>query len=108
MDAGTYTCEKRVERDGVLIAFAGEVMTIEEAEQRGLIGDDAGKPARKSKADLVQEAEELGIELPKKATVDVIRGLIAEFEANAAPADDGSGDLGNGGAGDDDEEGAAE
>ena len=31
-----FTCEERVERDGHLIAFEGEVMTDEEAAKRGL------------------------------------------------------------------------
>lgn len=42
----TYAADKRVERDGVLIAYAGEVMTRDEAERRGLIKD---APAQASK-----------------------------------------------------------
>lgn len=34
---GTYTSEKRVERDGRLVAFEGEVMTMAEAVERGLV-----------------------------------------------------------------------
>ncbi len=32
-----YTSEERVVRDGVLVAFDGEVMTDEEAGRRGLL-----------------------------------------------------------------------
>lgn len=35
--SGTYTCTERVVRGGVLVAFAGEVMTMAEAERRGLL-----------------------------------------------------------------------
>lgn len=37
-----YTSEERVIRDGVLVAFAGEVMTDEEARRRGLLEETVG------------------------------------------------------------------
>ena len=37
---GTYTCTERVVRDGVLVAFAGEVMTMAEAARRGLLAPE--------------------------------------------------------------------
>lgn len=45
MADGIYTSPERVERDGKLIAFAGEVMTADEAVARGLVEDDAPAPA---------------------------------------------------------------
>lgn len=42
---GTYTQPVRVERDGRLVAFAGEVMTMDEAVSRGLVKPE--KPAAK-------------------------------------------------------------
>lgn len=43
MAVGTYTSPKRVERDGRLVAFKGEAMTMDEAVSRGLV-----KPAEKA------------------------------------------------------------
>jgi hypothetical protein len=40
MGAGTYTSPERIERDGYLIAFEGEVMTADEALRRGIDIDD--------------------------------------------------------------------
>lgn len=50
---GTYTSPKRVERDGRLVAFEGEVMTMDEAVQRGLV-----KAAKPKKAPAKGEPEE--------------------------------------------------
>lgn len=49
---GTYTSPERVERDGRLVAFAGEVMTMDEAVARGLVAEKASAPrkGRKPKA----------------------------------------------------------
>ena len=48
--AGVFTAEERVVRDGVLIAFAGEVMTNEEAAERGLVTNEPErKPEPKAK-----------------------------------------------------------
>lgn len=44
---GTYVSKKRVERDGYLIAFEGEQMTMDEAVKRGLVKPEAEKPAPK-------------------------------------------------------------
>lgn len=43
MGAGTYTCPRRVERDGYLVAFEGEVMTMDEAVKRGLVSQEPKK-----------------------------------------------------------------
>ena len=54
MGAGTFTSHERVERDGYLVAFEGEVMTIDEAVQRGLVSQkkteakDGANPKRKT------------------------------------------------------------
>lgn len=44
MLTGMYTAPRRVERDGVLVCFAGESMTMEEARRRGLV--DVGEPEK--------------------------------------------------------------
>jgi enoyl-CoA hydratase/carnithine racemase len=86
--AGVYTAEERVVRDGMLIAFAGEVMTNEEATERGLLVAVEEEPEPKAKTpkdELIERAEALGIDLPKKATVVEIEKLIAAAaEADAA------------------------
>lgn len=47
-----YTSTERVIRDGVLVAFEGEVMTDEEAGSRGLVGTVEVRPRQKrSKAE---------------------------------------------------------
>lgn len=42
-----YTSTERVIRDGVLVAFEGEVMTDEEASSRGLVGAADVSPRQK-------------------------------------------------------------
>ena len=46
---GIYVSPERVERDGRLVAFAGEAMTEDEARARGLIADEP-KPEPKKQA----------------------------------------------------------
>ncbi len=55
---GSYTSPKRVERDGVLVAFEGEAMTMDEAVSRGLVKGEKpkkatakGRPAEAAEAD---------------------------------------------------------
>ena len=77
MANGTFICPERVERGGYLVAFEGEVMTMDEAVKRGLVSDKPEEPkGKKRKADWVAEAEALGIEVPKDATIEDIKGLI--------------------------------
>lgn len=40
MTEGMYTSPKRVERDGYLVAFEGEVMGMDEAARRGLFPEE--------------------------------------------------------------------
>lgn len=95
MAAGTYTSPKRVERDGRLIAFAGEVMTMEEAEKRGLVVEEPNQPEPKAgnlnKDDLIAKCVELGIEVPPKTRKADIEKLLADHEAasgaESAPED---------------------
>lgn len=54
MADGIYTCTERVERDGVLVAFEGERMTMDEAERRGLLDE---KPAKKPAAKRAAKAK---------------------------------------------------
>lgn len=57
---GTYTSPKRVERDGRLVAFEGEVMTMDEAVTRGLVTPEEEKPKapRKRTAKATEEPQE--------------------------------------------------
>lgn len=84
--AGVYTAAERVVRDGVLIAYEGEVMTNEEAAERGLIVIDveSEQKPKTPKEELIERAEALGIDVPKKATIADIEKLIAEADAAAA------------------------
>jgi len=58
---GIWTCPERVERDGYLVAYEGEKMTMAEAERRGLLDENpAKKPAAKkapAKAKKAKKAE---------------------------------------------------
>ena len=57
MATGTYTSPKRVERDGRLVAFEGETMTMDEAIFRGLVKEAKPKaPAKEKKP--AKETEE--------------------------------------------------
>ena len=50
MAEGTYTCPERVERDGWLVAFEGEVMSMDEAVKRGLVTPEQEQaPKRRSR-----------------------------------------------------------
>ena len=49
MANGTFTCPRRVERGGYLVAFEGEVMTMDEAVKRGLVSDEPEEPKRQAK-----------------------------------------------------------
>lgn len=56
---GTYTSPERVERDGRLIAFEGEEMTMDEAVGRGLVTAEKPKAKRAAKPKATaKEAEE--------------------------------------------------
>ena len=56
-----YVSKERVVRDGVLVAFKGEVMTEDEAKKRGIIEEEKPKRAasrkKEKKADEPAEAE---------------------------------------------------
>lgn len=101
MAVGMYVAEKRVERDGVLICFQGERMTMAEARRRGLLGHDEAEPevpepgtepvetdAERVKAlvdsnkldELQVMADERGIAYPKGATKAVIAEAIVASE----------------------------
>lgn len=41
MAGGMYTAPARVVRDGVLVCFAGERMTVDDARRRGLVEESA-------------------------------------------------------------------
>lgn len=50
MAEGTYTSPERVERDGWLVAFEGEEMTMDEAVKRGLVPTEPEpKPKRRTR-----------------------------------------------------------
>lgn len=94
MANGTYTCPERVERDGRLVAFAGEVMTMDEAERRGLASEGRDAPDEKqkkpSKDDLVARCKDLGIDVPAKATKADVEKLLAEHDAASDDGGQGS------------------
>ena len=80
----TYTAPSRIVRGGFLVAFEGEVMTDDEAVERGLVTPAKSEPKPKrnlegmKKAELAAEAERLGIAVPKKATVAQLKVLIEQ------------------------------
>jgi len=47
---GLYTSKERVERDGRLVAYAGEVMSIDEAKRRGIYEHESKKRAPRKRA----------------------------------------------------------
>jgi len=47
---GLYTSKERVERDGRLVAYAGEVMSIDEAQRRGIYEPEPKKRATRKRA----------------------------------------------------------
>lgn len=91
-----YTSHDRVERDGFLVAYAGEVMSDEEAARRGLLvvreshadGSDAGaadgNPAVPTVRELKAILDARGVPYDKKAKKDDLIALVAETE----PTDD--------------------
>ncbi len=58
MAEGTYTSPERVERDGRLVAFEGEVMTMDEAVSRGLVKEAKPKAPAKGNAQKPEAPEE--------------------------------------------------
>lgn len=48
---GIYKVPERIERDGRLIAFAGEIMTEEEADERGILPDHEAEEKTEEEAD---------------------------------------------------------
>lgn len=114
---GTYTSPARVERDGVLVAFEGEIMTAEEAAERGLLprGDDTASVVASAPAEAVGEdgataetepkvptnaeiraiLDERGVAYDKKANKAALLELLATSEqADDLTGDDGSDDAG--------------
>lgn len=86
-----FVAKERITINGRLAAFAGEAMTDEEAASRGIseqLGSEKKGPKEpaKKKADYEAEAAELGIDLPKGATVDQIKRLIDKHRATADTA----------------------
>lgn len=69
-----FVSKERVERDGFLVAYEGEVMSMEDAEERGLLE----APKKGTKAALIAEAEAKGIEVPESATKAEIEALLEE------------------------------
>ncbi len=88
-----FTAQERITINGRLAAFEGETMPDEEAQARGITaylekrdkGGDA--PKKTAKQALVDEASELGIDVPKNATAEKIKELIEQHNASQVPAD---------------------
>ena len=101
---GMYTAPGRVERDGRLVCFAGERMTLDEALRRGLV-DEKGEPVpepepeppaapepepdRKAELmamkrdELAALAESLGCDVAQGANKDTLATAIALAEKGA-------------------------
>lgn len=56
MSEGTYICPERVERDGYLVAFEGEVMSMDEAVKRGLVSHEPQPEPEKPKRRTTRKA----------------------------------------------------
>ena len=68
MASGTYTSPERVIRDGRLVAFAGEVMTMDEAIARGLVDNGNGQePEKEPEKEPEQETEKEPEQEPEPA-----------------------------------------
>lgn len=77
---GTYTSPARVERDGVLVAFEGEVMTAREAAERGLLprGRGAASVVASAPAEAVGEDGTPAQAEPRVPTNAEIRAILDE------------------------------
>ena len=64
-----YTSEKRVIKDGYLVAFEGEVMSDEDAVARGLVNPAKAESEPESDAEDEAEAEPEAEPEPKAKTV---------------------------------------
>lgn len=101
MANGIYTAPARVVRDGLLVCFEGEKMTMDEAQRRGL--EPEAKPPAKAeepapaepadrlaelkamtRAELVALAAESGVKHAKDANKAVIAEAIAASEERGA------------------------
>lgn len=94
---GIYIAEKRVVRDGVLVAFAGEVMAEEEARRRGILAGAAPVPAEPEPVE-GQAAEPEGdkpAEVPEGIKAMTVAQLREYIKANGgeAPHDAAKADL---------------
>lgn len=79
---GIYRVPERIERDGRLIAFAGEIMTEEEAVERGVL------PNHEAEEKTEEEAVERKLEdLSNSELKEYILEHGGEFKAKATHAD---------------------
>lgn len=109
MSSKMHVCKKRVIVDGKLAAFEGQLVTEEEAVALGLVKAD-GEKAKKGPtvAELKQQAESLGINVPAKVSAAALKKLVVEALEKAAEnapdaaGTDGGGDPGTGEGKDDD------
>lgn len=75
-DAMLYTSPKRVERNGVLVAFAGESMPVEEAVRRGLLTGAAPVAAPAPAPAPEPESEDLSaLKMPELRAIAKERGI---------------------------------
>ena len=84
---GLYKSPVRVVRDGRLVAFAGEVMSDEEAAFRGLLAEEVEEPEQLEEAEetdlsamtvseLAALCDERGVKHAKKATKPELLALL--------------------------------
>lgn len=106
---GSYTVPKRIERNGRLIAFAGQVMTEEEAKTLGILEEAAPKreltieqriSRAKNKTELKSIAEELSADIAGLTNDKAKEALIAAAKALAASKDSGGQDADSSSSGD--------
>lgn len=87
MKYGIYTAPRRVERDGRLVCFAGERMTMEEAARRGLLDGrepaPANEPAEPAPANEPAEPGETQAGDPGRAKELVGSNSLKELQAMA-------------------------
>ena len=79
MAGGMYTAPARVVRDGVLVCFAGERMTVDDARRRGLVEEPATADEAARMAELAAHAASIGAVHAKGANKQTVaRAIIAK------------------------------
>lgn len=91
-----FTSHERVVRNGYLIAFAGEVMSDEEAARRGLLDHPdekreqpkAAAPEAPTVKQIKATLDDLGVDYPKNANKATLLDILADVTADDDSDDD--------------------